>query len=129
MNELGREVVVSKELGGQKKRGRKKKGEEEKYEVNKDRTKFFVDLSKESKDLTKVFMLLELANQKDFGREVTFKDIALLGLSKITVKEVENLKESSMSEMEKVERAWIKFNEKNGSNLSIGEFLTKKLSI
>lgn len=129
MNELGKGMEVNKNLGGLKKRGRKKKGEIEKYEVNKDRTKFFVDLSKEKKELDKVFTLLGEANQKDYGREVTFKDIALLGLSRITTKEVDKLKESSMSEMEKVERAWIKFNEKNQMNLSIGEFLTKKLSI
>jgi SMC interacting uncharacterized protein involved in chromosome segregation len=76
-----------------------------------------------------VFKLLETSNKKEYGREVGFKDIALYGLSKLNSKDIERIQEASLSEMEKVERALNDYNAKNGTNLSLGEFLVKKLSI
>lgn len=64
-----------------------------------------------------------------YGKEVTFKDLVLFSLPKITNKDIEKIKESSLSEMEKVERLRIEFNAKNSTNLTLGEFLMKKLNI
>lgn len=133
MNEVLRikkEEEEEKEKKGQvKKRGRKPKNYKDEYRLNPDQTKFFVDLSKEKENLEKVFKLLESANKKDYGREITFKDLALFGIEKISTKDMEKIQETSLSEMEKVERALDEYNRKNGTNLALGEFLVKKLSI
>lgn len=118
-----------KSEGGTKKRGRKPKNFKEEYRINREQTKFFVDLSKEKENLEKVHQLLEAANQKTYGREITFKDLALFAFDKLSPKDREKLQESSLSEMEKVERALDDYNKKNGTQLGLGEFLVKKLSI
>ena len=99
------------------------------YIGNKEQTKFFVDVSGDKQNLDLIFDLLSRCNQKPKGREITFKDICLLALPKITDKDIERLQESSLSEMEKVQRALEDFNQKNGTNLELGEFLVKKLKI
>ncbi|MCF8060740.1 MAG: hypothetical protein K9K67_15665 [Bacteriovoracaceae bacterium] len=112
-----------------KKRGRKSKNEKVVYELNRDQTKFFVDLSKERVPLEKVFDLLIKTNKKDYGREITFKDLALFGIDKIVDKDIDKIKDGSLSEMEKVKKALDEYNLKNKTSLSMGEFLVKKLSI
>lgn len=112
-----------------KKRGRKPKNFQEEYKINLDQTKFFVDLSKDKESLEAVFKLLESANHKSYGKEITFKDLALFGIEKITPKDIEKLQDNSLSEMEKVERALDEYNKKHGTQLTLGEFLVKKLSI
>ena len=112
-----------------KKRGRKPKNERQEYQINPEQTKFFVDLSKEKEPLEKVFDLLTKVNQKNYGREITFKDLALFGIEKITDKDLDKIKDGSLSEMEKVEKALDEYNQKHGTKLSMGEFLVKKLSI
>lgn len=121
---MNNEKIVSS-----KKRGRKPKNQISEYVLNKDRSKFFVDLSCEKVELDLIFGLLERANQKDYGREITFKDLALFSVTKLTDKDLEKIQESTLSDMEKVERALIEFNKKNNSNLGLGEFLVKRLSI
>lgn len=88
-----------------------------------------VKLSKEKESLELVFDLLGKANNKEHGREITFKDLALFALSKLTNKDIEKIREGSLSEMEKVEKTLKEYNEKNGTNLELGEFLVKKLNI
>lgn len=124
-----KEGEKKKESGGAKKRGRKPKNYKEEYQLNKDQTKFFIDLTKDKENLEMVFSLLESANKKEYGKEVTFKDIALFGIAKITNKDLEKIQEGSLSEMEKVKRLLADYNKKNGTKLELGEFLVKKLSI
>lgn len=73
--------------------------------------------------------MLMQANQKDYGREVTFKDLVLAALPKLSQKDIEKLQENCLSEMEKVERALSEFNKKNETKLSMSEFLVRKLGI
>jgi hypothetical protein len=113
----------------EKTRGRKLNNSKNEYEANREQTKFFVDLSKERAELEKIFILLEKANKKDLGREITFKDLALFGISKITDKDLPELKESSLSKREKLERAWQEFNKKNRVSLSFEDFLLKKVGL
>ena len=115
--------------GKNKKRGRRLKNEKKEYVVNRDQTKFFVDLSSDKKQLDMVFDLLLRVNGKDYGREILFKDLALFGLSKLVDKDIEKIQETSLGEMEKVQRALDDFNLKNKESLSLGEFLVKKLNI
>ena len=123
------QVEQKKEEGKRKKKGRKIKNQKEEYIINKEQTKFFVDLSEDQISLSLIFNLLEKCNQKPLGREILFKDICLLALHKLTDKDIERLQEASLTEMEKVQRALEEFNKKNGTNLELGEFLVKKLNI
>ena len=110
-------------------KARRSKTEKQVYIINKEQTKFFVDASGDKQSLDLIFDLLARCNQKPKGREIIFKDICLLALPKITDKDIERLQESSLSEMEKVQRALEEFNLNNGTNLELGEFLVKKLNI
>lgn len=121
--------LENKEEVVKKKRGRKPKDYKEEYELNKDQTKFFVDLSKEKEDLKKIQELLIEANNKKHGGEVIFKDLALYAISKLSKKDLEKIQENSLSEMEKVERSLDEYNQKNGTKLNLGEYLLKKLNL
>ncbi len=112
-----------------KKRGRRPNGEKVGFVLNRNQTKFFVDVSNDKPGLDLIFGLLEKANQKVHGRELTFKDLCLAALVKLTDKDIERLQEASLTEMQKVQRALDEFNAKNSVNLSLGEFLIKKLNI
>ena len=114
---------------GDKKKTRRLKNEKQSLSINKEQTRFFVDASDDRAGLDLIFNLLERCNQKPKGREITFKDICLLALPKLTDKDIERLQEASLTEMEKVQRALEDFNLKNETNLELGEFLVKKLNI
>ena len=120
-------MEISKE-GEVKKRGRRRK-EGAKKEINLNQSKYFVDLSHEAESLKLVNDLLAKANDKEGGKVINFKDLVIIAITKLTDKDIERLQEMSLSEMEKVERALIEFNKKNNVNLSMGEFLIKKLGI
>ena len=122
-------MVSSNNEEVKKKRGRRPKSEKVAYEINKEQSKFFVDLSKETKSLKKIQDLLLKANNKTHGCEVIFKDLALYAISKLTDKDIEKVQEASLSEMEKVQRSLDEYNRKNGLNLTLGEYLLKKLNI
>ena len=127
MENINQESSGEREQG--RKRGRKAKNQKKEFVINKDQTKFFVDLSHDKVELSLIFELLGKANQKDYGREITFKDLALFSVTKLTDKDLEKIQESTLSDMEKVERALIEFNKKNNSSLTLGEFLVNRLSI
>ena len=121
MESIDKEVV--------KKRGRKSKNQTKEVQINKEQTKFFVDLSNEPDSLSLIFDFLLKSNEKNFGRPILFKDLCLYAVSKLTAKDVDKIKEQSLSEMEKVEIALLDHNKKTGQSLSMGEFLVKRLGI
>ena len=125
MNEL-KEIREGEE---KKKRGRKPKQEQGGYVINKEQTKFIMDVSGDKKLQEKIISLLELANNKTYGREITFRDLAFQALGRMSDKDVEKIQEGSLSEMERVQKHLDEFNQKNNTNLGLGEFLVKKLGI
>ena len=115
---------------GMKKRGRKKK--DKKLEVSNEvdsQYKFFVDLRHEKEVLEHILKMLKTVNNKTYGRELTFKDLAVYAVPKLTSKDLEKIQENSLSEMERVQRLLDEHNQKNEIKLSLGEFLVKKLNI
>jgi len=112
-----------------KKRGRKPKNQTRETVINKEQSKFFVDLSNEQESLSLIFDFLLKCNKKNYGRPILFKDICIYAVSKLTDKDVDKIQEVSLSEMEKVQRALDDYNKKNGQKLELGEFLVKKLGI
>ena len=112
-----------------KKRGRRPKNVKKEYVLNRDQTKFFIDYGDNKKELDVIFDWLSRANNKDYGREILFKDLVLFAVAKLNEKDIEKVQESSLGEMERVQRALDDFNEKSKTKLSLGEFLVKKLNI
>ncbi len=112
-----------------KKRGRKTKNQTKEVNLNQEQTKFFVDLTHEKERLSLIFDLLIKCNEKDYGRPILFKDLCLYAVNKLTEKDIDKIQEQSLTEMEKVQRAFHEHKKKTGQDLSFGEFLTKKLGI
>ena len=112
-----------------KKRGRKPKNQKKAVSVNQEQTKFFIDLSNEKESLDLIFGLLRKCNEKDYGRVILFKDVCLHAVAKLTDKDIEKIQEMSLGEMEKVQRLLDEHNKKTSQNLTLGEFLIKKLGI
>lgn len=125
---MSEEINVSEE--GMERRGRKKKDKklEENNEVD-SQYKFFVDLRHEKEVLEQILKMLKTANNKNYGKELTFKDLAVYAVPKLTAKDLEKIQEGSLSEMERVQRLLDEHNQKNEIKLSLGEFLVKKLNI
>lgn len=125
---MSEEINVREE--GVERRGRKKK--DKKPEVNNEvdsQYKFFVDLRHEKEVLEQILKMLKTANNKNYGKELTFKDLAVYAVPKLTAKDLEKIQEGSLSEMERVQRLLDEHNQKNEIKLSLGEFLVKKLNI
>ena len=111
--------------GEKKKRGRKKKGDKAKFELNMEQEKFYVDLSKSRKMLEKVQKILVEANDKEFGEEVTFRELAIAGIKKLTDKDIEKIRDNSISFKEKLEIEFNKYKESNEEDIDFWEFLNR----
>jgi hypothetical protein len=120
------EVSMEEEKKNERRRSKNQKKEVMSF---KEQTKFFVDLSSEQEQLGLIFDLLKKCNDKTYGREIIFKDLAVYAIAKLSEKDVEKIQEASLSEMEKVRRLLDEHNKKTGASLSLGEFLVKKLNI
>lgn len=133
---MDREIGIGREEeeGGEKKRGRVKKSVEDNKNVaetfeNVEKSKFFIDVSKEIETRDLIGKLLNEANNKNFGREIVLRDLIIASIPKLTSKDIERIQESALTDMEKIERLLIEHNEKNKTSLTLGEFLVKKLNV
>lgn len=134
---MDREIGIGREEeegGEKKKRGRVKKSVEDKKNVvetfeNIEKSKFFIDVSKEIETRDLIGKLLQEANNKNFGREIVLRDLIIASIPKLTSKDIERIQESALTDMEKIERLLIEHNEKNKTSLTLGEFLVKKLNV
>ena len=113
----------------EKKIDRKSKNNKVVFKINKEQTRFRVDLGRDLEVLRKVFDLLEKANNKEYGRKITFKDLAFWGITKISSKDMEKIQKASMTKMDKVERFFNELKAKTNRDITHGEFLVKKLNI
>lgn len=131
-SELGTERGEG-EREGKKKAGRRKKTEEVRNDVgideNSEKSKFFIDVSKEFETRDLIGKLLIEANNKSYGRPIVLKDLIIASIPKLTPKDIERIQENALTDMEKLERLLIEHNEKNKTNLTLPEFLVKKLNI
>lgn len=124
-----KEIDNNREEEKKKRRGRKRKEDKQEEEIKKDKNKFYIDVSQNKEEKEIIQNTLNSINNKSYGKEITLKEILMFLISKITPKDIEKLQDSSLTEMEKVKRALDDHNRKNGSDLNLGEFLTKKLGI
>lgn len=85
--------------------------------------------SLEREDVARFDELMTKINEKDFGKKITVSDVVAYSLGLINDSHLEKIQECSMSIKDRIERECVKFNEKNNSQLSIEEFIAKKLKI
>ena len=127
LNNINKEV--KKEKGGTRKKIKGEKKKALKGDENNEKSKFFIDVSKEIETRDLIGKLLSEANNKSFGREIILKDLIILSLPKLTPKDIERIQENALTDMEKIERLLVEHNEKNKTTLTLGEFLVRKLNI
>lgn len=123
------EIVKVIQIETKKKRGRKRKDEVKEKKEIKDQNKFIIDVNKNPEEKELILNVLRQANEKDFGREIQLKDILILLLTKLNVKDIEKLQENCLTDRERIKKAHIEFNKKNNTELSFDEFLIRRLGI
>ena len=94
-----------------------------------ERKRLIVDFSKRPALHSKVAKLLNSANDKELGRTIDFPDLLEVALKHVTPKDIETLKEQSLTQMDKVSLLLKEYNQKNGTNLDLADFLVKELKI
>ncbi len=124
MSEENKLIVVES-----KGRGAKKFKDSQEVVKEDQQYKFFVDLRHEKETLEIISKQLREANNKSYGREITFKDLAICAIPKLNSKDLEKIQEQSLTDMERVQKLLNEHNEKNKTTLELGEFLVKKLNI
>ena len=116
------EIIKNKEVSP-KKRGRKRKNEVREYELNKDQTRFVVDLKEDNNSLVKIQETLVSANKKEFGREVNFTDVVIYLTGKLSEKDIEKIQESTLSVKDKLMRDHRRYVEKTGKKIEFWDYL------
>ena len=118
-----------KDVKEEKKKSRKSKNDKDGFKINKEQTRFIVDLGSDVENLGKIFEQLEKANNKEYGRKISFKDLAVYGITKIKLRDIEKIQESSMTKMEKVERVFNAYKSRIGEGVTLEKLGAKKLNI
>lgn len=111
------------------KRGPKPKNQLRDIEKLEEQKKFVADLSQEDEERKLILEILKKANDKTQGREVTFKDLVLISMSKINEKDIAKLQEISLSKQEKLQKVVDDYNLKNNTNLSLEDYFMMKAGI
>ena len=111
------------------KRGPKPKNQSREFVIDEEQRKFFVDLSHEDDERRLIFELLKKANTKDYGREITFKSLAVFALAKLTDKDLLKIQEGSLSKQEKLQKVVDEYNQKNNTTLSFEDYFLMKAGI
>ena len=71
--------------------------------------------------------IIEKCNISNLGRRVTLSDIALYSIRKLKEADFELIKDLTLTMEEKMEKALLEFNQKNGTNLTLIELAMKQL--
>lgn len=91
--------------------------------------KFVIFYKKGEKEHKELVNSLISVNEKEFGEVVTIKMLLDYSLRRLTKKDVQEIKNSSLSVHERIEQERQKFNQKNNLELTLEEFLIQKLKI
>lgn len=129
-----REEERGDEGAGKNKTGRKNKTakeikNEDKEEYKDGQDKFFIDVTKDQEAKEMVAKLLGEANNKSFGRQIILKDLVLAALPKLVAKDIEQIQNSVLSNLEKVKKQCFEYNQKNKTDLDLGEYLVSVKNI
>ena len=124
------EIKVGKERErGEKRKYKKQTAEETEEACQKNKGKFFVDVSKDEKGKELINNILAEVNSKKFGREIFLKDLVLIALPKLTQKDFDSIRGSSLSDYEKMEKECFEYNQKNGTDYDLGYYFVNVRNI
>lgn len=128
--EEGREDEGTEKKAAERKNKKAKEIKNEVKEEYKDgQDKFFIDVTKDQEAKEMVTKLLGEANNKAFGRQIILKDLVLAALPKLTAKDIEQIQNSVLSNLEKVKKQCFEYNQKNKTDLDLGEYLVSVKNI
>ena len=85
--------------------------------------RFFIDVSEDVKSLELIHSLLKQVNTKKYGRKLILKDLVVVALTKLKQKDLEALKESSLSRMDVFRPKCDLYNQENNTKLELSEYL------
>lgn len=112
-----------------KKRGRKRSVGKEVYRPDRSQRRFYIDLKDDDEVHSELMDTLTMVNEKDYGSPIGIKEVFLFAFRKLNSKDLEKIRDSSLTAAEKLEMARVEFNEKNGTDYSLEEFLLRRLNI
>lgn len=128
-NKLKKDEEAKKNKDETKNKKAKEIKNEDKEEYKDGQDKFFIDVTKDQEAKEMVTKLLGEANKKSFGRQIILKDLVLAALPKLTVKDIEQIQNNVLSNLEKVKRQCFEYNQKNKTDLDLGEYLVSVKNI
>lgn len=108
---------------------KKRTKRKEVYRVDKKQRRFYIDFKGEDDAHKRLMELLTVVNEKDYGSPIGVKEVLIHSMGKLNPKDLEKIRDSSLTGLEKVERARIEFNEKNDTDFSMEEFLLRRLNL
>lgn len=123
MEELKNVEAIETNKRGRKKKNAKENKYEDKEEYKDGQDKFFIDIAKDQDAKDMVKKLLFEANNKQFGRPIILKDLVLAALPKLSSKDIEQIQNGTLTHLEKVKKQCFEYNQKNKTNLDLGEYL------
>ncbi len=85
--------------------------------------RFFIDVSGDDESLKMIHSLLKDVNDKKYGRKIILKDLLLVGLSKLKVKDLERIKETSLSATDLVKRKADEYNKAHGTTFGLYDYI------
>ena len=121
--EMGKEGEEEKSKEKRKYKKREDMKNEEREENKNDQDKFFIDVTKDQEAKELISKLLVEANNKSFGRQMFLKDLVLAALPKLTTNDIEQIQNNVLSSLEKVKKQCFEYNQKNKTDLDLGEYL------
>ena len=92
-------------------------------DITRRQDRFFIDVSGDVKGLELIHGLLEEVNSKKYGRKLTLKDLVMVALTKLKKKDLEAMKESSLSGMDVFRPKCDLYNQDNNTNLNLAEYI------
>ena len=106
-------------------------GELEKVEKVNDKIsmqdRFFIDVSDDVKSLELIHRLLEDVNTKKYGRKLILKDLVVVALTKLKQKDLEALKDLSLTGPDLLRMECDEFNKAQSTKISLNEYMYLRL--
>lgn len=95
---------------------------------SKGQDRFFIDVSDDEKSFELIHGLLNEVNTKKYGRKLILKDLVVVALTRLKQKDLEQLREASLSATDLVKRKTDEYNEAHGTKYGIYDYIEAMIS-
>ncbi|MCY4645099.1 MAG: hypothetical protein OXB88_10820 [Bacteriovoracales bacterium] len=96
---------------------------------NKEKKKFVLDYRSDPEGREKIAKLVAKVKERPHGDKITLKHIVDYALAKLAPKDLEKVWEASLTSMDRVLLELERHNQKNQTNLELGDFLAERLKL